>query len=140
MIHSMSKVKVFFVISLFLISNIVYADSILDVIEWDLNVVAKDYSESYQFNVRIKNISRRKINLVGANAFFLDKLGNRILGVPLPRELYLDPEKDKNVILVYPVFDGDREARRIQSVDHNDIIVNIDLFEVLFSDGSIWKP
>lgn len=136
----MNKVNALCIVSLFLLSNNIYAGSILDVTEWDMNVVSKDYIESYQFNVRIKNVSSQKINLIGANTFFLDKLGSRILGVPLPRELYLDPDKEKNFILEYPVFDGDREARRIITVDHNDIIVDIDLFEVLFSDGSIWRP
>ena len=109
---------------------------VVEVTGWAVKFRDERFNQAYEFAVRIRNAADRRIDVIGVNLFFSDRRGRRILGFPLRRTLHLKSGDEMVVDIEHPYSEYDLDARRIETLDNWEVEVSVDLYEVLFSDGT----
>ena len=113
----------------------------IEVVGWTVQDHKADFlfGKHVRLTLEVQNVSETEISIVDGTANFTDRLGNEIGRIRLEQDLNLMPGETFSHSGIY---DGERGfgssgLSRLLEVNSNFVNVELDIKQVLFSDGSI---
>lgn len=113
----------------------------IELVGWTVEDYKADFlfGKHVRLTLELQNVSETEISIVDGTASFSDRLGNEIGGIRLEQDFNLTPGETFSHSGIYNGDSGYSSSglSRLLEVNSNFVNVELDIKQVLFSDGSI---
>jgi hypothetical protein len=91
------------------------------------------------FTYSLKNRAGKGIKLVDGGVVFRDRLGEKIMSIKLLQDIRYPSRKSQSATGGSSTNAFDSSEQRIQTMNHDDVLPELEINKVVFEDNTIWS-